>query len=133
MAEEDVPERIPVVEERVRVARRVEKTATVTVTTAVERHHQQVEAPVRISEVVVERHPVGRWVDGPMAPRQEGETSIFPVVEEVPEVVTRYRLVEEVHVRPQLRVEPRVHEIELARGKVSVDRIPNDSRQEEGQ
>ena len=63
-------------------------------------HEEQevLDIPVQTESLEVERVPVGRWIDAPVAIRQEGDTTIYPVVEEVVVVEKRLRLVEEVRV-----------------------------------
>jgi stress response protein YsnF len=39
--------------------------------------------PVQTESLEVERVPVDRWIDTPAAIRQEGDTTIYPVVEEI--------------------------------------------------
>ncbi len=63
---------------------------------------QDVEATLATHGVEVVRVPVGRDLDpgeAMPAPREEGDVTILPVVEEVLVVEKRLRLVEEVHVR----------------------------------
>jgi uncharacterized protein (TIGR02271 family) len=115
---------IPIVEEKAIVSKRVEETGRVRVSTSVRHHQVHLDEPLRIEEVVVERVPVGQWVDGPQPPRDEGETTIFPVVEEVPVVTKRYRLIEEVRISKRVRTEAFEQDVELAHTEVSVDRIP---------
>ena len=69
------------------------------------RIHKRVESsPVELTveaardEVTIERVPVDRMVDAAPEPRQEGDTLIIPVVEEI--VVTETRLV----VREEVRI-----------------------------
>ena len=65
--------------------------------------------PLFAEEVVVERVPVNRIVDGPVQTRQEGDTTVIPVIEEVLTVHKRILLREEVRItrkRTEIR-EPR--------------------------
>jgi uncharacterized protein (TIGR02271 family) len=65
---------------------------------------QIVDIPIVEERVEVERVPVNRTVDGPVAVRYDGDTIIVPVTEEVLIVQKQLRLVEEVHIR-KVRVE----------------------------
>ena len=49
--------------------------------------------------VVIERIPVGQFVEAVPPVREEGDVTILPIVEEVVVVERRLRLVEEVHIR----------------------------------
>lgn len=113
----------PIVEERAEIRKRTETVATVQVSSRVRSQRVPVEEPCRVEDVVVERVQIGRWVDGPQAVRDEpGGITVFPVVEEVPVVVKRYRLVEEVRVAKRVRTETFHDEVEVTRSEVSVNR-----------
>ena len=74
--------------------------------------------------VVVERVPIGRYVDAVPAVREEGDCTILPVVEEVAVVVRRLLLREEVRLR---RVKTSSHHVEtvtLREQHVVVSRSP---------
>lgn len=113
----------PIVEETARIAKRVERT-TVRVSSSVRHDRVPVETTCRTEEVVVERFAKDQWVDGPLPPRDENGSTIFSVVEEVPVVVKRYRLTEEVRVGRRVRTTTVRDEVEVARTEISVDRIP---------
>ena len=65
---------------------------------------QVVDVALIEERVEVERVPVNRPIDGPVAVRYDGDTIIVPVTEEVLIVQKQLRLVEEVHIR-KVRVE----------------------------
>lgn len=95
---------VPIVEEQLRVGTREVETGRVRLTKKVLESEVLVDDPVAREEVEVVRVPVGRGVDGPVPTRQEGDTLIIPVLEEVLVVEKRLVLVEELHVRKR-RVE----------------------------
>jgi hypothetical protein len=69
----------------------------------------QVDEPLFSEDVTVERVPVNRIIDAPAPTRQEGDTTIIPVVEEVITIQKRLLLREEVRItrrRTEIR-EPR--------------------------
>ncbi len=114
---------VPVVAEEVRVARRVVETGTVRLRKVVH-EREEVVAPTITREIVqVERVPVHRVVDGPVATRQEGDTLVVPVLEEVLVVEKRLMLTEELRVtvrREQQAAEPQ--RVTLRREEVVVER-----------
>lgn len=59
---------------------------------------ETVDLPLVKEQVEVRHVPVGRWIEVPVSMRQEGDTIILPIMEEVLVVEKRLRLVEEVHV-----------------------------------
>lgn len=93
-----MPDRtIPLVEEKAEMGKRVRTTGTVTVETVVRHETQPVEAELDSETVEVRRVPVGRFVDGPVPDRNEGDTLVVSVLEEVLVVEKRLRVVEEIH------------------------------------
>ncbi|MEZ0228030.1 MAG: DUF2382 domain-containing protein [Planctomycetota bacterium] len=92
---------IPLAEERLRVTKETE-TRTVRIQKSVRTREARVDQDLNSDEVVVERVPVGRFVDAPVPDRYEGDTLVISVLEEVP--VVRLRVKEEVRIsRKQTR------------------------------
>jgi uncharacterized protein (TIGR02271 family) len=114
---------VPVVAERAVVRKRRRITQAVQVRTTVHEQEQLVERPVIAEAVTVERVPVDRWVDAPVAVREEGEFTIIPIHEEVVVVETRLKLVEEVRVRRQRITSTARERVTLRREEASVDRL----------
>jgi stress response protein YsnF len=114
---------VPVVEEQALVRKRRKVTGAVRVRTVVREAEEVVEEPFLVERVEVERVPVGRWVEGPVATRQEGDTTIIPVLEEVVVVERRLRLVEEVRVTKRRRAETASERVALRREEVVVERL----------
>ncbi len=114
---------IPVMAEEVRVERRVVETARVRLRKVVHEREEEVSPEVTRETVSIERVPVGRFVDGPVASRQEGDTLVVPVLEEVLVVERRLRLVEEIRVtvrRERHASEPQ--RVTLRREEVLIER-----------
>ncbi len=112
---------IPVVEERARIEKRVIAGRTVTVRT------RPVSETVKLSEslsretVSVERHRVGRVVTEIPDIREEGGTTVLPVVEERIRVVRELVLVEEIHLKRERSSEKFEAEVEQRRTIVEID------------
>ncbi len=113
---------IPVMAERLDVGRRVTETGTVRLRKVVHEREELVEEPVTRETVTVERVPVNRVVDGPVAPRQEGDTLILPVLEEVLVVERRLVLKEEVRVVRTRVTEPTSQRVTLRSEEIVVER-----------
>lgn len=114
---------IPVMAEEVHIDKRVVETGRVRLRKAVHEREELVTPEVSREVVTVERVPVGRMVDGPVANRQEGDTLVVSVLEEVFVVEKRLRLVEELRVtvrRERYEVEPQ--RVTLRREEVVVER-----------
>lgn len=90
---------VPVLAEELSVDRRQVETGTVRVSKRV-RERQEVVGPQTLAKetVEVERVPVNRYVEGPVAPRQEGDTLVVPVFEEVLVFEKRLVLKEELRI-----------------------------------
>jgi uncharacterized protein (TIGR02271 family) len=100
------------------------ETGRVRVRTVTREHEETVEAPLTHEHVEVERVPIGREIEAMPASRQEGDTTIVPVVEEV--IVTRRKLVlkEEVHLRLVRSTEQHRESVILRRQEAVIERLP---------
>lgn len=79
------------------------------------------------SDVVnIERVPVDEVFDEKPESRQEGETLVIPVVEEVLVLTTRYRVIEEVRVTRQQEIHTEHIETDLRRELVDVSQLDVD-------
>jgi uncharacterized protein (TIGR02271 family) len=115
---------VPVIAEDLQVGRRSVETGRVLVTKLVREQQQVVDEPTVTEEVVVERVPVNRYVDGPVEPRQEGETLVLPVLEEVVVVERRLMLKEEVRITKRKSESHKPQTVTLRSEDVKIDRIP---------
>jgi uncharacterized protein (TIGR02271 family) len=90
---------IPLLAEQISVERRRVETARVLATVTTQHHEQIIEEDLEHERVEVERIPIGQTIDVVPPVRQEGDTTIVPVVEEVLVITRRLVLKEEVHLR----------------------------------
>jgi stress response protein YsnF len=117
---------VPIVAERLRAERRRGTVGRVRVTKKVQSREVVVDEPELREDVRVRRVAVGRFVDGPVPDRYVDGRLIVSILEEVPVVVRRLRVVEELHIerrrrmvrRPQ-RVTVRREEPVIARERVA--------------
>lgn len=119
---------VPVVAERLRVGRRKTVTGRVRVLKRTRSSTVVVDEPVVREEVTVQRVAVGRFVDGPVPDRYENGALVVSVVEEVPVVVRRFRLVEELRITRRRLTVPRRQPVTLRREEADVRREPDGSR-----
>lgn len=117
---------IPIAAEEIRVTKSKEVTGTVRVTKATRVEQRTVEEPVHHEKVTVERRPVDRWVEGPLPSRQEGDTTIIPLVEEVVVVEKKFRLIEEVLITRHVTTRTFRQTVDVRHNEVSVERIAGD-------
>ena len=103
---------------------RKERVATETVRLRKRVHEDEevLDVPVQTEAIEVERVPVGRWLDAPAEVRHEGDTTVYPVVEEVLVVEKRLRLVEEVRVTRRQTTRHVQERVGLRREEIVVER-----------
>jgi stress response protein YsnF len=104
----------------------------VRVRTVVREDERVVDEPLAVETVEVERVPLGRWVEAAPAVRQEGETTVIPVLEEVVVVERRLRLVEEVRVTKRRTTRRASERVALRREEVVVERLDAASGGDDG-
>jgi len=119
---------VPVVREELEVSKRVVPREHVRLTKTVDQREQIVDVPLFDEQIEVQRIPMERVVASPSAPRQEGDTWIYPVYEEVLTVEKRLVLREEVHVKRTRRAVHKPQSVTLRREEVEVIRTdPKDT------
>ena len=118
---------IPVVAEELKVGRRIEETGRVRIHKLVREDQEIVDEPLLREEVVVERVSVNQFVDAAPQPRQEGDTLVFPVLEEVLVVQRRLRLKEEVRVSRRVKETHDPQTVTLRSEDVKIERLPGGS------
>lgn len=91
---------VPLLEESLDVGKRTVDQGGYRIVKTVHRRDEVVDEPLATHSVRVERHAVGRLLPSMEAPasRQEGDTLIIPVVEEVLVTEKRLMLKEELHI-----------------------------------
>ena len=99
MREQEEVAAIPLVEERVSIAKRQVESERLEVRISVHEREERVQVELAHDEVEVERVPRNVAVSELPSVRHEGNTTIIPVVEEVVVLEKRMVLVEEIHVR----------------------------------
>ena len=114
---------LSVVEEALRVAKRVRERRVVVRITS-EEQDVPIQADLTNEEIAVERIDVSRRVEAPERPRQEGDVLIVPIHEEQLLVHKQLVVVAELRIR---RTEQQSHHeqtVKLHKERVSVDREP---------
>jgi uncharacterized protein (TIGR02271 family) len=114
---------VPVIEEALDVQTRTVETGRVRITKVVHEREELVDAPLLREEVVVERVPVNRMVEGPIPVRYEGDTMIISLLEEVLVVETRLRLTEELRITTRRTETHQPVPVTLRREDVTIERI----------
>jgi uncharacterized protein (TIGR02271 family) len=123
-AEESRAAAIPVFEEELRVDKTVSETDRVLIRTSVLERTEYADLELRSGEATIERVPVNLIVESPPAIRQEGDTIIVPILEEIMVVEKRLLLKEEIHIRRQEVVQHIRQPVRLRSEEVSLERQP---------
>ncbi len=113
---------IPVVAERLQVGKRQVISGKVAVHKTVEERLETVTLPLQSETVDVKRIPIGEVLSQPTVSRQEGDTLVIPVLEEVLVTEKRFRLIEEIHITTKRTQRDEVQEVMLRREKVRLER-----------
>ena len=119
-----VSERIPVIHEVPTVSTRVVEGDAVRVGKHRDEHAETVDPALLAEAVEVHRVALRREVDAPVPVRVEGDTTVISVHEQVAVVTTRWVVVEEIHLRRQLREHRSPQTVVLAREHVEIERTP---------
>lgn len=121
----DKPEEIaiPLVSEEIHPGARQVVTGGVRVVKRTIPHEETVQQELRHDNVEVRRVQLDREVDGPQSPRQEGDTLIVPVVEEVLRVQRVWVLKEEIHLRRITTSETHEEKVVVSREEADVERL----------
>jgi uncharacterized protein (TIGR02271 family) len=113
---------IPLHQEDVSIARRRLITGRVQVFTRTHQDEHLVDELLACESVTIERTPVGRTLEHAPEVREEGDTLIIPVVEEVLVIGKRWLLREEVRVRRVRTTHRHRERVQLRRQEASITR-----------
>jgi stress response protein YsnF len=120
---------IPLHAEEVSVSKRRIVTSEVKVATVTRQHEQLVEELLAREHVEIERIAIGKEIDKAPAVREEGDTLVIPIVEEVVVVERHLLLKEEVRIH-RIRETQRYQERVVVRKQEAViTRLPADTNQ----
>lgn len=116
---------LPVIEESLQVAKRTVDTECFRITKRVDSRDAVVDETLRRDQVNVERRPIGRLLEADLEPppRQEGDTLVISVVEEVLVTEKRLMLKEEVRITRTRSIQHRPQTVSLRSEEVTVERL----------
>ena len=114
---------VPVIQEELKVGKRVVESGRVQIIKRVELRDQIVDEPLLGDEVEVKRVAVNRPVERIVRPRQVGNTLIIPIMEEVLVVQKKLILKEELHVRRRQTQTRRPQRVTLRAERAEIKRI----------
>lgn len=126
------PLRIPVIAEEIVVEKRMVDTGRVRITKKQQEYEETVDEPLIREEVEIERIAINQMVEGALpAIRDEGDTLIIPVFEEVLVIERRIRLKEELHIHRKREIVHEPQQVLLRREEVTVERLAPLSKEED--
>ena len=120
---DDDRETLPVIEERAVITKHKKLTGGVRVRTVVHEDEEIIDEPLGTEQVEVQRVSLARWVEAPIPVRQEGDTTIITLHEEVLVVEKRLRVVEEVRLTKRRATSNTSQRVTLRREEAVVERL----------
>jgi Domain of unknown function (DUF2382) len=115
-------ETIPVVEERAVVRKRIMTHDVVRARTVVHTDEEIVDTTVSAEEIEVERVALDRWVEAAVPVRQEGDTTIITLHQEVVVTEKRLKVIGEVRMTKRLVTSPASEPVTLRREEAILER-----------
>ena len=113
---------IPLMEEQLEVGKRVVSTGTVRLRKHTEERTKRIEVPLTSVQWQVEHVPINQVVTEQPAIRQDGETTVYPVLEERITILRELVLLEEVHVTRSVTTTTEVSSHILRREQIAEER-----------
>jgi len=118
------PNTVTLLDEELSVGTEKVETGRVRVRVVTREHEETVDVPLRGQRLEVERVAIGREIEAVPPSRQEGDTTIVPVVEEHVVVSRKLVLKEEIRLKAVSSTERYREAVVLHRQDAIVDRIP---------
>ena len=115
---------VPLHAEEVSISKEKLETGRVQVSTVTRDHEQLVDELLTNEHVEIERIPIGKAIDARPNVREEADSIIVPVVEEVLVLERRLILKEEVHIRRVRGTERHQERVKLRKQEAVVTRVP---------
>ncbi len=120
MQSNELAEVIPVIHETLRIEKREFESGRVVVHKTVTERDEVAEVLLRQQDLIVKRVAIGRVVSEAPPTRQDGDTLIVPILEEVLVVEKRLMLKEELHIRKQSSERTEQHTVRLRTEHVDI-------------
>ena len=115
---------IPLLAEEIAVSKQVVETGRVQVARVTHEREQLIDELLTHETVEIDRTPIGRQVNAMPAIREEGDTVVIPIIEEVLVIERRLLLKEEVRVRRVRSTERHQKSVTLRHHEAVVTRLP---------
>ena len=122
---------VPLHAEEISISKEKLETGRVQVSTVTRDHEQLVDELLANEHVEIERIPIGKAIDARPNVREEADSIIVPVVEEVLVLERRLILKEEVHIRRVRGTERHQERVKLRKQEAVVTRVPIEAQDKE--
>jgi uncharacterized protein (TIGR02271 family) len=116
-----------VLQEQANVDKKIVESGKVYIHKKVHQTDEEISVPVSHEAVTIKKVPVNKYVDVAPSVRNEGNTTIIPVIKEVLVVEKKLMLVEEVHVIKNIVEKTEEHTIPLRKEEIEVERYKRES------
>ena len=115
---------LPLLAEELAVSKQIVETGRVQVSRVTHEREQLIDELLAHETVEIDRTPIGRQVEAMPAVKEEGDTIVIPIVEEVLVIERRLFLKEEVRVRRVRSTERHQESVTLRHHEAVVTRLP---------
>lgn len=119
--------KIPVIEEQLRIDKKVVQTGTVSISKEIREEDVEIETPVIRELVDIEHVPINQYVEKSPEIRHEGDTMVIPVLREEVVVTKRWLLVEEIRVTKSKAQAPDSQVVKVRKEEVIFNRIADEN------
>jgi uncharacterized protein (TIGR02271 family) len=116
-----------VLQEQVDIDKKLIESGKVYIHKKVHETDEEISVPVSHETVTINKVPVNKYVEVAPLVRNEGNTTIIPVIKEVLVIEKKLLLVEEVHVIKQIIEKTEEHTIPLRKEEIEVERYKRES------
>ncbi len=114
---------VELAEEQAVVTKHKKLTGGLRVHTVIREDEAIIDEPLSTEQVEVDRVPLDRWVDAPIPVRQDGETTVITLHEQVIVVEKRLKAIEEVHLVRKRSMRSTPQRITLRREEAVIERL----------
>ena len=121
------PVSLNVLEEQAVINKKTEESGKVLIQKKVHETEEAVSVPVAINQFDIKKFFINKYFDAAPSVRQEGDTTIIPVIKEVLVVEKKLLLVEEVHVTKHVVEKTEEHLVPLRKEEIEVKHYTRNS------
>jgi len=116
-----------ILQEEANIDKKIVESGKVYIHKKVQETDEEISVPVSHESVTIKKVTVNKYVDVAPLVRNEGNTTIIPVIKEVLVVEKKLMLVEEVHVIKNIVEKTEEHTIPLRKEEIEVERYKRES------